>query len=201
MDGSLGLGQGGHDRWAGESDRWRWPVVLLVVVLHLGLYLLLRSAVGAVEPVRTAETQRIRLVWSERERPAPATPQDPSSARQAARPLPQRRVERGAATTPGAAAVAIPYTDEDDAWSVIPGSGPASGTDFARDPLKRPDGPDPFAPVDHLPGLRMRDSSLGGWLQEQARLRACGELKAALSSRAESTHAILASMRRWNCTI
>ena len=83
------MGQGGHDRWAGESDRWRWPVVLLVVVLHLGLYLLLRSAVGAMEPVRTAETQRIRLVWSERERSAPATPQDPSSAMQAARPLPQ----------------------------------------------------------------------------------------------------------------
>ena len=45
------MGEGGHDRWAGEPDRWRWPVVVLVAVLHLGLYLLLRSAIGMVEPV------------------------------------------------------------------------------------------------------------------------------------------------------
>ena len=196
------MGQGGHDRWAGEPDRWRWPVVLLVVVLHFELYLLLRSAIGAMEPMLTAETQRIRLVWSERERPTPVAPQDPSTAMEVARPSRQPSVARkGAVNAPEPATATISHTDADDAWSAIPGSGLVPGTDFAPDPLRRSNGPDPFAPTNHLPGVRVHDSSLGGWLQEQARRRACGELKAALRSRAESTHAILASMRRWNCTI
>ena len=197
------MGQGGHDRWAGEPDRWRWPVVVLVAVLHLGLYLLLRSAIGMVEPVLMAETQRIRLIWSEHEQPAPVAPQDPSSAMEVARPSPQPAARKDAvnASAPEPATATISHTDADDAWSAIPGSGLVPGTDFAPDPLRRSNGPDPFAPTNHLPGVRMHDSSLGGWLQEQARRRACGELKAALRSQAESTHAILASMRRWNCTI
>lgn len=204
--GMRGIGdaeRGGRRHAADEPASWRWLAALLALVLHAGLYPLLRSTGEAVAPARKHEAQRVRLAWVARAPAVPVPRADRSDPKAGAHP--PRRIAGAGARAPahGQEAAPVLHVEGGDTWSPAPNvaAGAVPGTDFARDPFRRPGGPDPFAPVERLPNLRMRDASFGGWLQEQARLRACGELKAALSRQAESTHAILASMRRWNCTI
>ena len=197
---------------ADDAAYGRWASVSLVVLLHAGLYLLLRGSGEAAPPAPHRVEERIRLVWSPR-MPARAGPvpsadvsfvKAPSASAPsipaATMPVPARP-PRGEVLVPASPAAPVPHVGQADAWSMDapPGAVVADGNRFRRDPFARA-GPDPFAQVQHLPGLRMRDRSLGGWLQAQAQLRACAELKVALRRQPESTQALMASMERWECT-
>jgi len=189
----------------GETDG-RWLAALFVVALHAALYLLLRApAELASVPASDRIDKRIRLVWSMRERLPRSTAKVPVIA-----------VPRAAATTSAhhlpAIATAIPRrepiveTHESDDWSLpskeLTGGkeGEEADAGFTRDVFAH-QGADPFAPSNHLPDVRLHDSSFGGRLQAEARRKACGSLRGALAGKPESTAAIIASMRRWHCAL
>lgn len=196
----------------GEGEdvaRWRWVSLSLVVLLHAGIYLLLRSAGEAVPLPPREEERRIRLTWSLREPLAPVpepgqvakVPVPPTATGTAVRSRPSRARANDILVAPPATPAL--HTDPADTWSIDaarPGIGEdgVPGNRFRRDVFDRR-GPDALAPPSHLPGLRMRDRSLGGWLQAEARRRACADLRGALSGRPESSAAIMASMQRWEC--
>lgn len=204
MRGRSGAGRIQRSDEDGDPALGRWVSLSLVVLLHAGLYLLLRNAGESMPPPTRKNETRIRLVWSVREPATPAQVPPPVVKIPAPRPaavvvrdpLPRARADTAPPSKP------VLHTDQDDAWSFE--AAPAVGDDhgvgagFRRDVFER-SGRDAFAPPGHLPGLRMRDASFGGWLQSEARRRACADLRGALSSRPESAAAIMSSMQRWEC--
>ncbi len=200
----------------------RWVSVSLVVLLHAGLYLLLRGAGESAPPPARGSEGRIRLVWSMREPVTPApvavvSTSPSATAAAAVRDPPPARVRVD--STPVPPTTPILHTDQADAWSfdTAPTGAEVVGVRFRRDVLEH-GGADPFARPGHLPGLRMRDNSLGGRLASMARAMDCGELKGALGRGSgalvggghdpgaarpmggeASAETILASMRRRGC--
>lgn len=176
-----------------------WAVTL-ALALHVPLYLLLRME-GEPMPVAPASgaDQRIRLVWSERA-PPPRPTALPPQPRPAA-PMSARGAAREHVTAPVTVpAPGLVLTQESDAWP-NPARNPTAagaGDAFARDIFARGRG-DAFEPASRMPGVRMHDSSILGRLDAEARRRACGSLRGALAGRPESTAAIMASMKRWDC--
>lgn len=194
---------------AGRSDAiepsyWRALAALLALALHVPVALLLLRGVGD-ERSRTSsrpDQERIRLTWSDPIPPPPLASRPPAAA-QAVSPAATTRQREREPAAPAASTPSAPLIVGNDAWAPAARATPGKdggGASFSRDVFER-GGDDLFAPVQHMPQVRMRDRSLGGRLQEQSRQRACASLKAALQDRPESTHAILASMRRWDCTI
>lgn len=225
-----GHGGAGRFRRSGGGEglaRWRWVSLSLVVLLHAGIYLLLRSAGEAAPPPPREDERRIRLIWSSRE-PMAAAPVPGQVAKvpapRAATAVAARRPSLRAITddAPVPSSPPIPYAGQADAWSFDPAPAATdeedmAGVRFRRDVLQHARS-DPFARSSHLPGLRMRDNSLGGRFAAMARAMECGELKAALGRGSgalaggghdpgaarpmggeASSEAILASMRRRGC--
>ena len=198
-------GATGVDADASQARAWRWLAAVLALLVHAPIALLLGSSGEAGPAIAVEEGERIRLVWSRRE-PMPAARVEAPSPTAVASPSP-----RAIAAAPASVATHDPpvaaMTDADDAWSLPADAGKAhapvagGGPRFQRD-LFAAAAPAPFGRADDRPRLgTMRDTSLGGRLQEEARRRACGSLRATLASRPESTAAVMASMRRWNCPL
>lgn len=193
-----------------EHDCLRPLALAAAIAVNALLLWLLLMRPYALPAGRDPEQERIRLSWVEREpapisAPVPAVPSATAASAAPARPPDERpgRNPPRAQAVPDPAAT-VPYADADDAWDsgadprFVPGSAADGYGNFERR-IFEAGGDDGFAPKRHLPGVRLQDASLGGWLQREARKRACAELGSALRSRPESTAAIMASMRRWEC--
>ena len=196
----------------GGTAGWRSPeaqdrgvrgwAVTLALALHVPLYLLLRME-GEPMPVAPASgaDQRIRLAWSERAPPPRPTALPPQPQPRPAAPMSARGAAREHVTAPVTVpAPGLVLTQESDAWP-NPARNPTAagaGDAFARDIFARGRG-DAFEPASRMPGVRLHVSSILGRLHTEARRRACGSLRGALAGRPESTAAIMASMKRWDC--
>lgn len=167
-----------------ELSSWRWLAAALALALHGAAWMLLRTVPDLDPASTTAEPGRIRLTWSQREPEAAPPAKAPAPALQARRPrnvavIPRAVQAPAADVAPPAAPMQL--TLADDAWAVAPARSATAGqdADFRR-PLFDDGQADAFAPERHLPGLRMRDASLGGRLATLARMADCGELAIAL---------------------
>ncbi|WP_372016727.1 hypothetical protein [Pseudoxanthomonas sp. 10H] len=194
-----GIGGGVARRCRADDATARWIAVVLVVGLHVALYGLLGVDTGPAAPARARSDPdaRMRVVFST---PKVSRP----TAAAAAASLPDASVRPAATSSPDQPASPSPpptaVTHEDDAWTLPAGGAArvAADVSFERDVFARMDG-DAFGRDSHLPGVQVQDRSVGGWLQAEARRRACGSLRAAMQRQPESTGAIAASMRRWKC--
>lgn len=212
------------ERKPGRETDGRGLAIALAIAVHGPILLLLRAGPWLDAPAAWADTDRIRLVWSQRAPdpvPAASPPAVPAGHRQDPAITAAVRELHGP-PDPALRDAETYQTLEDDAWVV----GPVAMADVAdamnfRRPLfgqGRGAGNAALAAPSHLPGLRMGDASLGGRLQAMAKAYDCGELKMALQGGAgavvgnsgtpgvrseiggdASTDTILATMRRLGC--
>lgn len=183
-----------------------WAVALVAHLL-IGIYLL--TAVGPNGMAVSTPDEAVQVVFIQKTRqraePAKVTP------RSARADTPRSNtVPTSARRLPLSPAVASPETLQvvtspessppKDDWGVArAASRPAPPRmDFKHNPLtRRP--PAITSTVDRM-HLKMRDRSLGGFLQAMTKSSICGELRRALKSSPSSAASILASMEQHDCS-
>jgi len=197
----------------------RGLAVALMVAVHGAALLLLRTGPAPDPALPRTDESRIRVSWSPRaprQAPAAAPVRAPAGASRRAHSVPRAPAPAPTPAAPADAAASVPVVG-DDAWALPAPAGSAGAGDFRRPLLGGREGDAPLAGKNPLPGLRMRDSSLGGRLQAMAKAYDCGELKAALRAGPgalvggtapgagargggdASTDTLLATMRRLGC--